>query len=190
MSTPRWSVGRLMAAVAILAVGLTALLAVCVPQERGDPGMGVLALVVSVLLTVAADRAIFGRRRKGFWLGFTAAGWLCAAGALTYHQESRGYLLRYGPPVARLREDYRRQLAMAAMARENGEDVLVPRPSEWSLLQSLLTETGLGLMVGGLVATAGGLCVAGVAFVARQADRLLAARPGVPYRRGDRPDAG
>src|SRR4051812_23981420 len=73
------SIARLMSGIAILSVSLAALLALRQRQVLDDPGVGLLALVLALILTTGADRALFGRRYRAFWLGFTATGWLCAA---------------------------------------------------------------------------------------------------------------
>src|SRR5262249_12812499 len=137
-------------------------------RDRDDPLVSVLALVLTLILTVAADRALFGRRHRAFWLGFTATGWLCAAAALTFLQDTRRYLLRSGPPLVRAREDYQRQLVWAMMGRTRSPQ----RPSEWYLLASLIAETGLGLALGVLAASAGGLFASTVPLLARQTARL------------------
>ncbi len=155
MPRPAWSVARIMADIAILAVGMTALPALCL--RRNDSGVGVLATVMALILTVVTDRALFGRRHRAFWLGFTAAGWLCAVMALSYLQETRRYLLKYGPPLVRAREDFQRQHIAVHMARQQGIELASPEVSEWYLLSSLFTELGLGLVFWGLVASLGGL---------------------------------
>src|SRR4051812_11404636 len=109
-----WSVARLMSAIAILAIGLTVLLALRTRQEMDDPGVGILALALALILAAAADRALFGPRGRAFWLGFTAMGWLCAAGTHTHPQETRSYLLRYGPSLVRARDEYRDQRVAAS----------------------------------------------------------------------------
>jgi hypothetical protein len=170
MPRPTWSVARIMADIAILAVGMTALPALC--SRRNDSGVGILATVLALILTVATDRALFGKGHRGFWLGFTAAGWLCAVIALCYLQETRHYLLKYGPPLVRAREDFQRQHIAVHMARQQGVELAAPEVSEWYLLSSLFTELGLGLVSGGLVASLGGLFAAALAFLARQANHL------------------
>jgi hypothetical protein len=168
MSRRPWSIARLMAAIATLAVGLSVLQALRPRQDMTDPGLDALNLVLSLALTAATDRALFGRRHRAFWLGFTAAGWLCVALALTYLQETRNYLLRYGPPLVRAREDSQRAFAWAMHRRVSPP----PRPPEWYLLLSLIAELGLGLAMGTLAASAGGLFTVSVVFIARQASRL------------------
>jgi hypothetical protein len=166
-----WSIARLMAATALLALGLTALLALRTPRMRDDPGVGVLALVLALVLTAAADRAMFGRGRRAFWLGFATTGWLCAAVALSSLQETRGYLLRYGPPLVRARYEFQQQQFRVERSRERGIELVEPRASEWYFLSSLVAETSLGLTLGGLIASTGGLLAASAAFVARLASR-------------------
>jgi hypothetical protein len=170
MPKPAWSIARIMADIAILAVGLTALPALC--SRRNDSGVGVLGLVLALILALVTDRALFGRRHRAFWLGFTATAWLCAALALSHLQETRRYLLKYGPPIARAREDFQRQHIEAHIARLQGVELVTPQVSEWNLLCSLFTELGLGLILGALVASLGGLFAAAVALLARQADHL------------------
>jgi MFS family permease len=170
MLKPTWSVARIMADIAILAVGLTALPALC--SWRNDVGVGVLEMFLALILTLVTDRALFGRRHRAFWLGFTAAGWLCAALALAHLQETRRYLLEHGPPLVRAREDFQRQHIAVHMAELQGIKLVPPQLSEWYLLCSLFAELGLGLVLGSLVASAGGLFAAAVALVASQAGRL------------------
>jgi hypothetical protein len=170
MQKPILSVARLMADIAMVAVGLTAFRAVC--SRRDDPGVGVLCMVLAVVTTVATDRALFGRRHRPFWLGFAAAGWLCAAMALFHVQDTRRYLLKYGPPVARARQDRQMQLILAQQAKLQGVALVTPPVSEWYLLCSLFVEVILGLFLGALVALAGGFFAAAVAVIARQADHL------------------
>jgi hypothetical protein len=158
----------MMAAIAILAVGLSASLALGSRRARNDPDVRVLAMALALILTLAADRALFGRRHRAFWLGFTAAGWLCAATVLSFHQDTRRYLRRYGPPLLREHELYQRQLVWARMGRAPAP----PRPPEWHLLASLLAESGLGLALGVLAASAGGLLASSVLLIARRAARL------------------
>jgi MFS family permease len=165
-----WSVARMMVDIAILAVGLTSFLALRSRQDGDNSGVGVLGFVLALVLTVVTDRALFGRRHRSFWLGFTAAAWLCAAMALSHLQQTRRYLLEYGPPVVRAREDFIRQHVAARLAELRGVAVAKPQVSEWYLLCSLLVELSLGLILGGLAASAGGLFTAAVAFIARQAN--------------------
>ncbi len=171
MSRWTWSVARLMSGIAILAIGLAALLALRPPGVQGDPGVGVLAFLLAAVLAAGADRALFGRRRRAFWLGFTATGWLCAAAAVVFLGETRGYLLEYGPPLVRARQVVQKQHAAAAQARFQGIELATPQVSEWYLLSSLIAEVSLGLAAGLLIASAGGLIAAFVALVARRAAR-------------------
>lgn len=170
MPKPTWSVARIMADIAILAVGLTALPALC--SRRNDSGVGMLVMVLALILTLVTDRALFGRRHRAFWLGFTAAAWLCTALALSHLQETRRYLLKHGPPLVRGREDFQRQHIAVEVARLQGVNLVPPQVSEWYLLCSLFSELGLGLILGGLVASLGGLIAAAVAFLAHQVDHL------------------
>jgi hypothetical protein len=156
-----------MTAIATLAVGLSVLQALGPRRGGVDLGLGILILALTLVLTAAADRVWFGRRYRAFWLGFTAAGWLCAALTLTYLQETRRYLLRYGPPLVRERDVYRAATVWAMQRRAP----LPPRPPEWYLLASLLTEVGLALGMGTLAAFAGGLFAVSMVFIARQASR-------------------
>jgi hypothetical protein len=156
-----------MTAIATLAVGLSVLQALGPRQGRTDPGLATLILVLTLVLTAAADRALFGWRHRAFWFGFTVAGWVCAALALTYLQETRRYLLRYGPPLVRAREVYRAAIAWAMQRRVPRP----PRPPEWYPLASLITEVGLALAMGILAACAGGLFAVSVVLIARQASR-------------------
>jgi hypothetical protein len=178
------SVARLMADIAILAVGLSAFAAL---GSRRDSGARVLGMVFALVLTVVTDRAFFGRRHRPFWLGFTVAGWLCAAMALTHLQETRVPLLKYGPPIVRARHDYVMQLIAARRAQMQGLNVVPPRVSEWYLLCSLFAELSLGLLLGGLFASAAGLLTAAVAFIARQENHLAKRSPQVASRRSEGP---
>jgi hypothetical protein len=162
-----WSIARLMTAIATLAVGLSVLQALSTRQGRTDPGLAALIFLLTLVLTAAADRALFGRRNRAFWLGFAVAAWLCVALGLSYLQETRRYLLRYGPPLVRARDDYRIATAWAMHRRVT----LPPRPPEWYLLVSLITEVGLAVAVGTLAAFAGGLFSVSVMLIARQASR-------------------
>jgi hypothetical protein len=170
MPKPAWSIARIMADIAILAVGLTALPALC--SRPNDSGVGVLGTVLALILTLVTDRALFGRRHWAFWLGFTAAAWLCAAVALSHLEETRRYLLKYGPPIVRAREDFQRKHIEAHLARLQGVELATPEVSEWYLLCSLFTELGLGLVLGALVASLVGLFAAAVAWIARLVDHL------------------
>ena len=82
MQRRSWSLARLMAGIAILSVSLASLLALRPHRFIDDPGVGVLTLSLALVLTTAADRALFGRKSRAFWIGFTATGWLCAAATL------------------------------------------------------------------------------------------------------------
>ena len=147
-----------MVATAVLAIGTTSLLAFRSPRDMQETGVGVLALVLALILTLATDRASFGERHRAFWLGFAAAGWLCAAMALSNRQETRQYLLSYGPPIVRAREQFQRQQHIAAHEeRLRGVDLVTPEVSEIYLACSLFAELGIGLILGGLIASVGGL---------------------------------
>jgi hypothetical protein len=161
-----------MTGIATFAIGLAALLALRPRQDMTDPGMFALLMVLALVLTAGVNLVLFGRRRRDFWLGFTLAGWLGVAMALTYYQETRSYILKYGPPLVRARDVLRQQHAAAAQAQLVGVNLVTSRVSEWYLLLSLIAETGLTLALGMLVASAGGLFAATVAFVARWAARL------------------
>ncbi len=167
-----WTIARLMADVAIFSVGLAALHALLPFRVGDDPGVGVLTLPLALILTTGADRAVFGGRSRAFWLGFAATGWLCAAVALMNLHATRSYLLRYGPPVVRARQEFLRQ--HVAVRRAEAAGLVLPPPvpvSEWILLASALTEVGLGLGLGLLAASAGGLVVASPAWIARARGR-------------------
>jgi hypothetical protein len=172
MAKPTWSIARIMADIAVLAAGLATLSALRSRRNMNDLGAGILDMVLALILTIVTDRALFGRRHRPFWIGFTVAGWLCAVMTLSFLQETRRYLLKYGPPVVRAREDFRQQRVAADMAQLQGIVLVTPQVSEWYLLCSLLTELGLGLILGGLAASVGGLFAAAVASRARQADHL------------------
>jgi hypothetical protein len=58
--------------------------------------VGVLGMLLALILTVVTDLALFDRRHRAFWVGFTVAGWVCAALALSYREEMRSHLLSYG----------------------------------------------------------------------------------------------
>jgi hypothetical protein len=170
-----WSIARLMAAIATLAVGLSVFQVLRPRQGMTGPGLVTLSLVLTLVLTAAADRAFFGRRHRAFWLGLTVAGWLSVVWALTYHQEARRYLLRYGPSIVRAREVHRNATIWALHRRAPPP----PRPPEWYLLVSLITEWGLGLVLGTLAAVAGGLFAVSVMLFAQLASRL-ARRQNLP----------
>jgi hypothetical protein len=178
----QWSVARIMVDIALLAVGITALLAFRSGPGIDDPGVGVLGMNLALILTVAADRALFAQRHRAFWLGFTATGWLCAGLAVSSLQQTRSYVLKYGPPLVRAREEFRRQLVATTQAQARGIDMATPPVSEWWLLASLLAETGLGIAVGAIAAFVGGLFATAIAVVARQAglavDRLRRVETG------------
>jgi hypothetical protein len=165
MQKHTWSVARMMADIAILAVGLTSFLALRSRQDMNDRGVRVLGLVLALVLTVVSDRALFGRRHRSFWLGFMAAGWMCSAMAMSHLHETRTYLLEFGPPVVRARQDFQWQ---HIEARLRGV-AFTPPVSEWYLLCSLVVEVSLGLILGGMVASVGGLFTTAMAIIARQA---------------------
>jgi len=177
---PRWSVARVMSGIAVLAVGLAVMLALRPAPLVGDALIGILSFLMAVVLAAATDRALFARVRRAFWLGFAATAWLCAALSMTYLDETRRYILDYGPPVVRARQVFIQQILAAHRAQVMGMPVgSPPRISEWYLLASALTETAIGLSLGILAAVLGGLLVAAVA---RLASRIgsLAQRLGLP----------
>ena len=88
MRRDHWSVGRMMVATAILAVGMAGLFALRSRHDMDDPGVGVLAIFLALILTVVTDEALFGQRHRAFWLGFTFVGWLCAAIVLARHEDT------------------------------------------------------------------------------------------------------
>ena len=178
-----WRLARLMAGVAILSVSLAALLALRPHQVMDDPGVGVLTLLLALILTIGADRALFGRKSRSFWIGFTATGWLCAAVTLFNLHEARGFILKYGPQVVRARQVLVQQHVAARAAELRGVYLETPQVSEWYLLGYLLTETGLGLALGVLVAASGGLLAVSLAVIARRA-RLLARGSALPDQDG------
>ena len=174
----RLSVSRLMVGIALLAVGLATLLPLRPRPLFDDPGVTALAATLALVLTAGAGRALFGRRHRAFWLGFTVAGWLCAAGALIQLREVRGVLLRHGPPIVRAREDHIRARVAALRMQSAGVAVAMPEVPEADLFVSMLVETGLGLGLGSLVAGAGGLYAAAVALIARWlAQAITPSRP-------------
>jgi hypothetical protein len=168
-----------MGAIAILSVSLAALLTLRPRRVIEDPGVGVLTLGLALVLTTAADRALLGRRSRAFWIGFTATGWLSAAATLINLHEARGFILKYGPPVVRARQVLVQQHVAARAAELRGVYLETPQVSEWYLLGYLLTETGLGLALGVLVAASGGLLAVSLAVIARRA-RLLARGSALP----------
>jgi hypothetical protein len=172
-----------MACIAILSVSLGSLLALRPHRFIDDPGVGVLTLSLALVLTTAADGALFGRKSRAFWIGFTATGWLCAAATLINLHEARGCILKYGPPVVRARQVDIQQRLAAEAAELRGVYLGTPEVSEWYLLGSLLTVTGLGLALGVLAATSGGLLAVSLAVIARRA-RLLARGPALPNQDG------
>ena len=93
--------------------------------------VGVLGMLLAPILTVVTDRALFGRSHRAFWVGFTVAGWMCAALALSYRQEMRRHLLSYGPPIVRVREDFVRQRVAIHVAKLQGISLPDPQVSEW-----------------------------------------------------------
>ena len=115
-----WSVARMMADIASPGRRPHVIPGSPLAREMDDPGVGVLGWVLALVLTFVTDRALFGRRHRSFWLGFTAAWWLCAAMALSHLQETRRYLLEYGPLVVRARQDFQRQHAVARSAELRG----------------------------------------------------------------------
>jgi hypothetical protein len=168
-----------MAGIGILAVSLAALLSLRPHRVIDDPGVGVLTLPLALILTIGADRVLFGRKSRAFWIGFTTTGWLCAAVTLINLPEARGFILKYGPPVVRARQDFIQQHVAARDAESRGVYLATPQVSEWYLLGSLLTETGLGLALGVLAAASGGLIAVSIAVIGRRA-RLLARGLAVP----------
>jgi hypothetical protein len=168
-----WSIGRIMANIAILAVGMSTLLAVRASQDMQYTSVGVLGMLLALILTAVTDRALFGRRHRAFWVGFTVAGWMSAAMALSYRQEMRSYILKYGPPIVRAREDFVRQHVAIHVAQLQGISLPDPQVSEWYLLGSLLVELSLGLILGGLIASAVGFFLAAVAIRARRASDVV-----------------
>jgi hypothetical protein len=178
-----WSIVRLMAAIAILSVSLAALIALRAQRVIGDPGVGVLTLALALVLTSAADRALFSRKSRAFWIGFTATGWLCAAATLINLHEARRFILKFGPPVVRARQVLVQQHLAAEAAELRGVYLETPQVSEWYLLGSLLTETGLGLALGVLAAASGGLLAISLAVIAGRA-RLLARGSALPDQDG------
>ena len=173
-----WSLARLMAGIAILSVSLAALLALRPHEVINDPGVGVLTLLLTVILTIGGDRALFGRKSRAFWIGFTATGWLCAAATLIHLHEVRGFILKNGPPVVRARQVFIQQHIAAREAELRGVYLATPHVSEWSLIGSLLTETGLGFALGVLAASSGGLLGVSVVVIARRARLLARERKG------------
>jgi hypothetical protein len=168
-----------MAGIGILSVSLAALLSLRPHRVIDDPGIGVLALLLALILTIGADRALFGRKSRAFWIGFMATGWLCAAVTLTNLHEARGFILKYGPPVVRARQDFVQQHVAAREAELRGVYLATPQVSEWYLLGSLLTETSLGLALGVLAAASGGLFAVSIGVIGRRA-RLLARGSALP----------
>jgi hypothetical protein len=162
-----WSIGRIMADIAFLAVGMTTMLAFRASKDMQDTGVGVLGVFLALILTLVTDRAFFGRKHRAFWVGFAVAGWICSVITLSYRQEARHYLLKYGPPIVRAREDFVRQHVAVYRAQLQGITLADPQFSEWYLLSSLLSEVGLGLVLGGSIASVVGLFAA-AAFRARQ----------------------
>ena len=60
--------------IAILAVGMTAMLALRTSGDMQDVGVGVLGMFLALILTLVTDRAFFGRKHRAFWVGFAVAG--------------------------------------------------------------------------------------------------------------------
>lgn len=169
MTFQSWSIARLMTGVAILALGMAALLALCPRAALDDPSLGVLAFALALILTIESDQVLFGRRYRAFWIGSLATSWLVAAFALSFLQDTRSHLLTYGPPLIRARGEFRQELAAVQRARSIGIELATPEVSEWYLLGSMMTEAGLGITVGLLTAAAGGLLAASVALILRKA---------------------
>ena len=145
------SVSRLMIGTAALAVGLATLLPLRPHMVRDDPGVAALAAVMALVLAAGADRAAFGRGHRSFWIGFTAAGWLCAATSLVQLRAVRDVILKHGPPIVRAREAFILERIAAQRAQLLGVEMAMPEVSEWRLLMSLAAESGLGLALGVLV---------------------------------------
>jgi hypothetical protein len=85
----------------------------------------------------------------------------------------RSYVLKYGPPIVRAREDFVRQRVAIHVAQLQGISLPDPQVSEWYLLGSLLAELSRGLILGGLVASVVGFSLAAVAFRARRASDVV-----------------
>jgi hypothetical protein len=78
MRQPGWSISRIMADIAFLAVGMTTLLALRSSTDMQDAGLGVLGMFLALILTLVTDRAFFGRKHRAFWVGFAVSGWICS----------------------------------------------------------------------------------------------------------------
>jgi hypothetical protein len=61
-----WSIGRIMADIAILAVGMTTLLAFRASKDMEYASVGVLGMLLALVLTLVTDRAFFGRKNRAF----------------------------------------------------------------------------------------------------------------------------
>jgi hypothetical protein len=154
--------------IGMLAISLAVLMALSSGSSRGDLGYGLVALVVAAILTSAADRAVFGSKRKAFWRGASITGCLVAVLAFAWLQETREFLLAHGPPIVRVRRDLQMRHAMAAQSRAQGIEVVPPRVPEERLALSFFAELTLGLLLGSLIAALGGLFAWGIMSVARR----------------------
>jgi hypothetical protein len=177
---PRLSMARVMSDIAVLAVALAVMLALRPTPLVGDALIGILCFLIAIVLASAADRAFFAGRHRAFWFGFALTIWLCATFCMTFFNETRRYILDYGPPVVRARRERIKQIALVQMAEARGMPAVTPLPvSEWYLLASALAETGIGISLGIIVAALGGLVVTIVAQVVSRIGSL-AERLGVP----------
>ena len=196
------SVARLMVDIAILAIGLNA--AITFAPPRGPIDLAVPALALA--LTVGADRVVFGRGRRVFWLGFTVTGWLVIAAAWTFEREIQDFIRGRAPSLIRVRDEYvtqrsvplhpimRRMDAAEHAAGPEARDALwseyqerydeVMRQPEIRRLRayaswSVAAELAARLALGLLAATAGGLFAVSVRLIARRG-HWLAERLGLP----------
>jgi hypothetical protein len=172
-----------MAGIASLSARLASLLALRPHGVIDDPGVGMLSLSVALILTTGANRAWFGRKPRLFWIGFTATGWLCATATLINLHDARGFILKCGPPVVRAGQVFVQQRVAAEAPELRGVYLGTSEVSERYLPGSLLTETGLGLALGGLAAASGGLLTVSLAVIARRS-RLLARGSALPNQDG------
>ncbi len=161
-----WSVARLMICVGALAVALGTLLSFRPAYVGRDPSIGLVVLILASILAIAVDQAFTYRRPRAFWIGFAATGWICSAAALFYLPRTRDLLVEHGPPIVGARREFVLQRFQERLDRQAGVVRVVPPVSELRLLCSMLAEVGLGLGVGILAASIGGVFAFGAAAMA------------------------
>ncbi len=159
-----------MTLVALMALGMAAIQAML--SRYGSVGPASLALASAV--TIGAERALFGRRHRGFWLGFTATGWALIGSLSAWFIAVRYPILKHGPAILNAREQLKRYRMAVAMSESRGVPVadLGSGPNELYLLASALSEVGVFLFLVTVLASLGGLLVAAILFIAKRVARL------------------